>query len=556
MLHADIRVVKRRRSAEKHDDSIHSTKRFQSYNTKKPSVVLTKQDKQDFLQTWLDTSCLSHGNSANSGTSLQNVSDNMPRPLADRLASPEPSGTSSLPSSIRTKESKETKVSAVSSRGPGYRTSLRHRNIYVYGDHPPATFMQEALDIISRARNSPELDDEYVSKTLATLEKLESAGEGTVIHRLAQRIIPATSDLPDDRLESSHDQVWSRAVPVPLSSAVLDVPRPLPKPKPDLLFGYSETAFTENQINTMDVLVDKDLGGNYAIPDDRVRFPFLDIEYKSLAKTGSQAVATNQTAGAGAIALNGILELMRRCGDANIINFHVPKFFSVTMDQLVVLINVHWFSKKESGQYKFQLRRLAKHFVDDAESLREVRRSIKNILDYGIDKHPSGKPLKELCDALDAYRVKYLNDKAAEEKAAANAAKDQATSAQTAQQSRKARRPARQQVEEILDHVAVEVNMDVEDIAFASVEGDEAEAQEAAAPPKPAQRRSGRKPTPTRKPARAPAQRSVHKSTSPPARQPNGRGVIKKAPAKARAKSLAKTMHVKRVTKAMEAVTG
>jgi hypothetical protein len=52
-------------------------------------------------------------------------------------------------------------------------------------------------------------------------------------------------------------------------------------------------------------LVDDQFGRSYAMPDQKLRFPFLDIEFKSQAKNGTHYIAANQVAGAGAIALNG-----------------------------------------------------------------------------------------------------------------------------------------------------------------------------------------------------------------------------------------------------------
>ena len=61
----------------------------------------------------------------------------------------------------------------------------------------------------------------------------------------------------------------------------------------------------------MDLLVDQ-LGKSYAMPDGKARFPFLEIEFKSQATGGTHFVATNQAANAGAIAMEGTLQLTRK----------------------------------------------------------------------------------------------------------------------------------------------------------------------------------------------------------------------------------------------------
>ena len=80
------------------------------------------------------------------------------------------------------------------------------------------------------------------------------------------------------------DQPWFNSVPVPLDPDVLTNPLPLPKPKPDLAFGYSDTAFNHKQLLTIDLLIHDQFGRSYAVPDQKIRFPFLEIEFKSQAK--------------------------------------------------------------------------------------------------------------------------------------------------------------------------------------------------------------------------------------------------------------------------------
>jgi hypothetical protein len=264
----------------------------------------------------------------------------------------------------------------------------------------------------------------------------------------------------------------------------------------------------------------------------KIRFPYLDVEYKSQAKVGTHVIATNQAANAGAIALNCKLELIRRCSDPECFDLNKPQFFSITMDHHTAVINLHWVSQMENGQDRFHSRELKSYLLREADGLRSIQRAVKNILDYGLIER-----LPEVCKALDVYREIVLKENADE------ARKRNGTQAHTAPQPESPQSPADQAQEESQDDI------EVEDIALASVEENEGdEPQKEAAPPQPAQRRSGRKPTPT--------QRPVQKSTSPPVRQSKRKGVTKKAPAKAQTKSLAKTMHTKQVTRAMEAVAG
>ncbi|KAK5321522.1 hypothetical protein LTR98_011888, partial [Exophiala xenobiotica] len=152
---------------------------------------------------------------------------------------------------------------------------------------------------------------------------------------------------------------------------------------------------------TIDLLVDDQFGRSDAVPDQKVRFPFLQIEFKSQAKNGTHYIATNQAAGAGAIALNGNLELIRRSFGMEKFDCEEPRYFSVTIDHQLACVNVHWLKApaEKGGQHSFHVEGLSKHLLDDANGIRALSRAIKNILDNGADAR-----LRTLCGALDAYR--------------------------------------------------------------------------------------------------------------------------------------------------------
>ena len=218
----------------------------------------------------------------------------------------------------------------------------------------------------------------------------------------------------------------SNYVPVPLDPSILTNPLPLPKPRPDLAFGYSETAFTRNQLGTIDLLIDDQFGRSYATPDKKLRFPFLDIDFKSQAKNGTHYIATNQVAGTGALALNANLELMRRSSKGEKLDYSEPQFFSIIMDHDLARINVHWVgAPTEDGRHCFHVEGLSKHLLDDVNGLRAVRRAVKNILDYGSDER-----LRKLCEVLDAYREKVIL-----ERRAVATERDQAYEVQTGPQA-------------------------------------------------------------------------------------------------------------------------
>ncbi|OAP57224.1 hypothetical protein AYL99_07962 [Fonsecaea erecta] len=285
--------------------------------------------------------------------------------------------------------SRKSEKSAASVHDTNYRQWLRYRNIYVNRGAPPPELMRRAERIISRSRTSPDMDDEAVQQVIRTSRMIEDEVEEVILQQLAPDVIPAMKTLPDGRLASNASQLWCNCVPIPLKPSILTDPLPLPRPKPDRIFGYSEEAFTESQLGTIDLLVDDYFGRSYAIPDQKIRFPFLEIDVMSQAKNGTHYIVTNQAAGAGAIALNGNLELMRRSSGLEKFDYEEPLYFSIT-----------------EGRHSFHVAGLSKHLLDDANGIRALSRAIKNILDNGTDVR-----LRALCVALDAYRETVIRDR-------------------------------------------------------------------------------------------------------------------------------------------------
>ena len=398
-----IRAVKRRRSTENGDISNRDAKRPQLHDIRKQTRLEPECDKDVFIKTWLSTSGRSLRISPNNNPLLREISDDMPRKTSDVLPSPSDTleGTTS--------SSRKSVKSTASVSDTDYRNSLGHRNIYIERQNPPTELIRHATRIISRRRASPEMDDAAIQKLREESRKLQTEPEDVIIRQLAPDIIPAMKEVPDQRLAMNSDQPWCNSVPVPLDQDMLTNPLPLPKPKPDLAFGYSETAFTRKQLKTIELLVDDQFGRSYAVPDRKLRFPFLNIEFKSQAKNGTHFIATNQVAGAGAITLNGNLEFHKRSFGTESFDFDEPQFFSVTMDHQLACLNVHWLSAPaEGGQPSFHVEGLSKHLLDDANGLRAITRAIKNILDYGLDVR-----LRKLCEALDAYRERVILERKA-----------------------------------------------------------------------------------------------------------------------------------------------
>ncbi len=289
--------------------------------------------------------------------------------------------------------------SAASVHDTDFRDSLRYRNVYIEREDPPTELIQRSREITMRPRSSPEIDQNAAQIYRNKSRRLQTEAERVIIEQLAPHVIPGLDGVTDRVLAQNSDQLWYNSVPLPIDPAVLTTPIPLQIPKPDKAFGYSEEAFTKDQLTAIDLLTDQS-GRSYAVPDKRLRFPFLHIEFKSQAKKGTHYVATNQVAVAGSIMLNSHLELTRRGLGIKDLDYNEPLFYSLSMDHQVAYLNVHWLgTDAKDGQISFHVEGLSKHFLDEIDGLRAVQKAVKNILDYG-----QGERLKSLCKALDAYR--------------------------------------------------------------------------------------------------------------------------------------------------------
>ncbi|MCJ1441769.1 MAG: hypothetical protein MMC23_002261 [Stictis urceolatum] len=290
--------------------------------------------------------------------------------------------------------------SSASVQDSDYRETLEDYNNYVPGNTPPPGIKQQAEKIVFRRRETPELEDAVIDQLRKTMKDLQNKGEEEVKNKLGAHIIPGYSTPSDKRLDVVQGQLWNKAVPVPFKSSLLNPPLPLPKPKPDTTFAFSKAAFTESQLGTIKSLVQYPNGPSFASPSPDIRFPFAIIEYKSQAKDGSIRVATNQAAGAGAVALNGFLELMNRGPGLDASDVNKPLFFSVAMDQNSAYINMHWIGKtSDTNEHTFHLEELRMLPLRYDDSIQVLQRALKNIHEYAAEDL-----LKIIIDALDEYR--------------------------------------------------------------------------------------------------------------------------------------------------------
>lgn len=191
--------------------------------------------------------------------------------------------------------------SAPGIRAPQFRYLLGKRNIFINTTDPSPELVKRAKEIITKKALFPEMDDTLAKELEGKAWQLETKPEEDLITELFTPLIPALERVPYQSLARSKNRMCSYAVDVPYDPEVTAVFPPLPKSKPYLVFGYSQTSFNVDQLMASDLLVAE--LNHYAMPDGIIRFSFFDLEFKAQATGGTHFLGTNQLANAGAVAI-------------------------------------------------------------------------------------------------------------------------------------------------------------------------------------------------------------------------------------------------------------
>lgn len=247
------------------------------------------------------------------------------------------------------------------------------------------------------------MDDATARELRLELLSVAKNTKAALVRKLGPRLFPAMKKVPDQTLAVETNRLWDQSVAIPLDPVPLQIPRKLPGPKPDLVFGYSQAAFDWNQQMAIELLV-KELDKSYAMPAVDLTFLILQAEFEGWATDSTLYAAENQAASAGAIAMNGLLELYRHISAEADIDMDIPQYFSLTMGQRFASVNVHWLSRSaENGPISFHVGLISDYVLTDSNSLRAIHQTVKNILDYGVRKR-----LPRICAALDRCKQKFV----------------------------------------------------------------------------------------------------------------------------------------------------
>ena len=294
-----------------------------------------------------------------------------------------------------TQQNGETGLGSVTSRSEMpttshhlYRATLY--NNYVTLDYSGRQIPEELRKHINtrilKQPESPELDDDSVSKVIKVAEELAESAEGPTMKLLRTAMFP----IERDGIGEGGNTQWN-IVALPNNP---EYAHNLSAPKPDVYLGYScgqrsgWSIAQENVINHV-------MARPYTQPARGNTFPFFMIEMKSEPAGGTLYVAENQAAGSGSHSVNALLWLHKEAGLADNISVIDTVVFSAAVSHRQAIFYIHWYSKDDSHFYMSYLK---SYSTMERQDIRACNGIVTNIINdaLGTRKKRIGSNLEAL----------------------------------------------------------------------------------------------------------------------------------------------------------------
>ncbi|KAK7996674.1 glycoside hydrolase superfamily [Apiospora arundinis] len=303
------------------------------------------------------------------------------------------SGASRPPTAIGSYQ-ESTSTGRLVERGDYRVVNLKQNGIHILtleDEQPIPANVSAACNTIGKPRTSPEPTPDEARRQRRYLTSLQTHGasEGEVEDWLKRNVFPGADDVCESGLIVRPKPTFQNCIPS------LTTPNKIPKPIPDLVYGYTTkaeyTKFSDSQLiagQTMDPPMGKVVGTG------DLSFPFFVIEFKGVGPSnGNPWVASNQCAGGSAACVETAERLNRLLQQYPAAKTLDNISFSIGMDQDIARLFVSWSSR----DLEYYLRDARPVFdLRSTEQYLLFRRYVKNILDWG-----KGPRLQEIQDAFD-----------------------------------------------------------------------------------------------------------------------------------------------------------
>ena len=257
---------------------------------------------------------------------------------------------------------------------PLYRGTLYNNYITLdySGRQMPEELRTFASTQILKQRESPQLEDETVSKVIDTVEELADSTEGPTAKLIRTDMFP----FERPGIAEGENSSWSTLALSNNSEYQYDISAP----KPDTHFGYAtnqRSGWSYAQSN----VITHPVARPYAQPARGNTFPFLTVEMKSEAAGGTIYVAENQAAGSGSHSVNAMLWLLREAGIYDSSSLTDTIAFTITMSHREVIFYLHWYSEVDRHYYMSFLESYSSVTPKD---IRACNNTVKNIISHGL----------------------------------------------------------------------------------------------------------------------------------------------------------------------------
>ncbi|MCJ1486108.1 hypothetical protein MMC06_006284 [Schaereria dolodes] len=318
---------------------------------------------------------------------------------------------------------KKQSSSAYSSRPSNENSSSLRKRLEIYRvfvhvidpfkDHQVIADYTE--DILNGDRASPGLS---VDMQDTFMKRIEAISNGKNEDELCDALVPLLFQSPQylggmPHLGRSHNRIFvANCIPLPgnedekkdaaLQALMAKVKFPS-TPKPDFAFGADDEAFNEAETR-INLIYDSLAGVSMGI-----QHPFMVVEVKSMATGGKHYEAQTQAARSGAALVHARMQLNEQAPDYD---SSVPPCptkscaFSCTMDTQSAWVWAHWCDiDPKDGRKSFHMGVMSQHFLNMRQSVKELRRKLDNIIDWGMGRRLI--ETKSLLHKLDAKLRKH-----------------------------------------------------------------------------------------------------------------------------------------------------
>lgn len=277
-------------------------------------------------------------------------------------------------------------------KNPSYRILLETQGDSYMSEYKlgiPDTSERLCQMLLKRKQPTPEdtifRDDIFIS----TCDRVSGKNEARIFKDLTPLLIPYAEPLATlgakhlDIVVESVNEGWNNCIPVTK-----------PRPQPDYALGFRRTAFSDDQLDKLQLFIGAPSDLSYFMATYYMHFPFLTCEV-TCGTTGLD-IADRQNAHSMTVAMKGMVELFRGVGRLQELHRQILGF-SYSHDDESIRIWGHYpvINEEKTTFWRHPIRRFD---FRDRQGLKKwlPYTFTKNVYDTWVTHH-----LKRICSAID-----------------------------------------------------------------------------------------------------------------------------------------------------------